>query len=259
MTIYIHTHIYIYIFIFPPYICTFPSELCVSEPNLWCASEPLPWSRPSKTTRHALAQTPFNLDPPFGEKAAFYVQTHSHDKSNLLVPQQLSHLPPLSSPLPSGFVLLFCAAVSILCDAFADVIGLFGACFGTLICLIWPLRTGWGFMWCLRLTGPVPCADRVTRSSGSAARVEDSGERRNGVWLFLGSKPVIGRNNRVLCMRCRLSQDIFESHENLALQSPFHCGFYGTFLGCIFGDGSFRGTEARLRRRRRQAGGIDRG
>ena len=45
-----------------------------------------------------------------------------------------------------GFVLVFCAAVSIYCDAFADVIGLFGACFGTLICLIWPLRMllGWG-------------------------------------------------------------------------------------------------------------------
>lgn len=39
-----------------------------------------------------------------------------------------------------SFVLVFCAAVSIYCDAFADVIGLFGACFGTLICLIWPLR-----------------------------------------------------------------------------------------------------------------------
>eukprot|EP00434_Breviolum_minutum_P019100 symbB.v1.2.016836.t2/scaffold1278.1/size127201/5 len=39
-----------------------------------------------------------------------------------------------------SFVLIFCAAVSIYCDAFADVIGLFGACFGTLICIIWPLR-----------------------------------------------------------------------------------------------------------------------
>lgn len=40
-----------------------------------------------------------------------------------------------------SFVLLLCALVSIYCEAFADVIGLFGACFGTLICLIWPLRT----------------------------------------------------------------------------------------------------------------------
>ena len=39
-----------------------------------------------------------------------------------------------------GTVLLCSAALAICCEAFADVIGLFGAFFGTVICLVWPLR-----------------------------------------------------------------------------------------------------------------------
>jgi len=39
-----------------------------------------------------------------------------------------------------GAVLLCSALLAICCEAFADVIGLFGACFGTAICLMWPLR-----------------------------------------------------------------------------------------------------------------------
>ncbi|CAE7943831.1 slc38a7, partial [Symbiodinium necroappetens] len=41
-----------------------------------------------------------------------------------------------------GTVLLCSALLAICCEAFADVIGLFGACFGTAICLMWPLRKG---------------------------------------------------------------------------------------------------------------------
>ncbi|CAJ1389606.1 unnamed protein product, partial [Effrenium voratum] len=54
-----------------------------------------------------------------------------------------------SAELPSGawwsrvavlaLALGSCALVALCSEAFADVIGLFGACFGTLICLVWPL------------------------------------------------------------------------------------------------------------------------
>ncbi|CAK9012285.1 Putative sodium-coupled neutral amino acid transporter 7 (Solute carrier family 38 member 7) [Durusdinium trenchii] len=74
-----------------------------------------------------------------------------------------------------SFVLLFCAAVSILCDAFADVIGLFGACFGTLICLIWPLRIYLKVMKTLHsraLSTVVSMALFLAASLGMAAFVE---------------------------------------------------------------------------------------
>ncbi|CAK0867802.1 unnamed protein product, partial [Prorocentrum cordatum] len=37
-------------------------------------------------------------------------------------------------------VLGVCTAVAVWCEAIADVIALFGSCFGTLICLVWPRK-----------------------------------------------------------------------------------------------------------------------
>lgn len=77
---------------------------------------------------------------------------------------------------PAGFVLIFCAAVSIYCDAFADVIGLFGACFGTLICIIWPLRRE-SFM-VLPVSSVFDCLKMFKIYTGSLSR-EDC------AWLYL--------------------------------------------------------------------------
>lgn len=125
---------------------------------------------------------------------------------------------------PAGFVLIFCAAVSIYCDAFADVIGLFGACFGTLICIIWPLRRE-SFM-VLPVSSVFDCLKMFKIYRGSLSR-EDC------AWLYLTAHifRFIKKNRLISCVAGSMLTTSF-AHSSTQIKRSYLLLNY-TFCLCL--------------------------